>query len=70
MHIFEESLFFKLHTTIQQKTVKPTYLVSVRCQEAGSKKRSFNLLYVLDLFSERWQSTLFQIFPHKLALSY
>ena len=28
VHIFEESLFFKLHTTIQQKTVKPTYLVS------------------------------------------
>ena len=26
------------------------------------KKRSFNLLCVLDLVSERWQSTLFQIF--------
>ena len=26
------------------------------------KKRPFNLLCVLDLFSERWQSTLFQIF--------
>ena len=26
------------------------------------KKRSFNLLCVLDLFSQRWQSTLFQIF--------
>ena len=26
------------------------------------KKRSFNLLCVLDLFSERWQSILFQIF--------
>ena len=26
------------------------------------KKRSFNLLCVLDLFSERWQSTLFKIF--------
>ena len=26
------------------------------------KKRSFNLLCVLDLFSERWQLTLFQIF--------
>ena len=25
------------------------------------KKHSFNLLCVLDLFSERWQSTLFQI---------
>ena len=25
------------------------------------KKRSFNLLCVLDLFSERWQSTLSQI---------
>ena len=65
----------------QQKTVKPTYLLSVRCQEAGGrkrardcldekrtiiiklfKKRSFNLLCVLDLFSERWQSALFQIF--------
>ena len=30
------------------------------------KKRSFNLLCVLDLFSERWQSTLFQIFPRKV----
>ena len=29
VHIFEEVLFFKLRTTIQQKTVKPTYLVSV-----------------------------------------
>ena len=27
-----------------------------------TKKCSFNLLFVLDLFSERWQSTLFQIF--------
>ena len=26
------------------------------------KKRSFNFLCFLDLFSERWQSTLFQIF--------
>ena len=26
------------------------------------KKRSFNLLGVLGLFSDRWQSTLFQIF--------
>ena len=26
------------------------------------KKHSFNLVCVLDLFSERWQSTLFQIF--------
>ena len=26
------------------------------------KKRSFNLLCVLDLFVERWQSTLFEIF--------
>ena len=29
MQIFKESLFFKLRTTIQQKTVKPTYLVSI-----------------------------------------
>ena len=26
---FREVIFFKLHTTIQQKTVKPIYLVSV-----------------------------------------
>ena len=61
-----KSLFFKLRTTIQQKTVKPTYLLSVWCHEAGErkkpqkfshfvlfhliKKHSFNLLCVLDLF--------------------
>ena len=39
MQIFKESLFFKLLTTIQQKTVKTTYLVSVWCQEAGRRKR-------------------------------
>ena len=35
MHIFEVILFVKLRTTIQQKTVKPTYL---------------NLLCVLEFF--------------------
>ena len=39
MQIFEVILFFKLRTTIQQKTVIPTYLLSVRCQEAGGRKR-------------------------------
>ena len=40
VHIFEEVLFFKLRTTVQlQKTVKPTYLVSVWCWEAGGRKR-------------------------------
>ena len=34
VQIFEESLFFKLRATIQQKTVKPTYLLSIWCQEA------------------------------------
>ena len=29
VQIFEESLFFKLRTTIKQKTVKPNYLLSV-----------------------------------------
>ena len=38
--MFEVILFFKLRTTIQQKTVKPTYLLSVRCQEAGGRKRA------------------------------
>ena len=46
MHIFEESLFFKLRTTIQQKTVKPTYLLSVWCQEAGGRKRARDCLDV------------------------
>ena len=32
------------------------------------EKCSFNLLCVLDLFSERWQSTLFQIFFFFLVL--
>ena len=32
------------------------------------KKRSFNLLCVLDLFSECWQSTLFQIFKFILLV--
>ena len=40
MQIFEVIFFFKLRTTIQQKTVKPTYLLSVRCQEAGGRKRA------------------------------
>ena len=40
MQIFEVSLFFKLRTTIQQKTVKPIYLLSVWCQEAGGRKKS------------------------------
>ena len=39
MQIFEVILFFKLRK-IQQKTVKPTYLLSVRCQEAGGRKRA------------------------------
>ena len=29
VQIFEESLLFNLRTTVQQKRVKPTYLVSV-----------------------------------------
>ena len=33
------------------------------------KKRSFNLLRVVDLFSERWQSTLFQIFYYFMVHS-
>ena len=38
MQIFEEVLFFKLLTTIQQKTVKPTYLESVDARRlAGGK---------------------------------
>ena len=36
-------IFFKLRT-IQQKTVKPTYLLSVRCQEAGGRKRARDCL--------------------------
>ena len=39
VQIFEVILFFKLRT-IQQKTVKPTYLLPVRCQEAGGRKRA------------------------------
>ena len=30
MQIFEVILFFKLRTTIQQKTIKPAYRLSVR----------------------------------------
>ena len=33
--------------------------VQIKCEKRPIKKRSFNLLCVLDLFSERWQSTLF-----------
>ena len=44
MQVFEVNLFFKLRTTIQQKTVKPTYLSSVRCEEAGRKKRALDCL--------------------------
>ena len=38
MHIFEVILFFKLRTTIQQKTVKPTYLCPLDARKlAGGK---------------------------------
>ena len=37
-------------------------ITSKLCAFCLIKKRSFNLLCVLGLFSERWQSTLFQIF--------
>ena len=47
MQSFEVILFFKLRTKIQQKTVKPTYLLSVRCQEAGGRKRARELSIVL-----------------------
>ena len=51
-----------------EKKIDSTYLMSVRCGRLAegkgheTQKRSFNLSCVLDLFSERWQSTLFQIF--------
>ena len=44
MKVFEVILFFKLRTTIRQKTVKPTYLLSVGCQEAGGRKRARDCL--------------------------
>ena len=34
-----------MDNVIQQKTVKPTYLSSVRCQEAGGRKRARGCLY-------------------------
>ena len=46
MQIFDVIIFFELRT-IQQKTVKPTYLT---LNQRLIKKRSFNLLCVLDLF--------------------
>ena len=76
MQICDVIIFFELRT-IQQKTVKPTYLCPLGAKELAEglhrkfarfvlfrliKKRSFNLLCVLDFFSERWQTTLFQIF--------
>ena len=92
MQIFDVIIFFKLRT-IQQKTVKPTYLCPLGARKLAEgkghetacivrsskkddyiqkyarfvlfrliKKRSSNLVCVLILFSERWQSTLFQIF--------
>ena len=67
MQIFNVIIFFKLRT-IQQKTVKPTYLCTLGTRKLAEgkgvliKKRSFNLLRVLYLFfPERWQSTLFQV---------
>ena len=54
MHIFDVIIFFELRT-IQQKTVKPTYLCLLDL--LGARKlaegKGFNLLCVLDLFSER-----------------
>ena len=40
-----------MDNVIQQKTVKPTYLSSVRCQEAGGRKRARGCLY--EIFSLR-----------------
>ena len=45
MQIFEVILFFKLRTTKQQKTIKPTYLLSVWCQEAGGRSSSLSSAY-------------------------
>ena len=73
MQIFDIIIFFE-RRKIQQKTVKPTYLCPLGARKLAEgkgdetvlfrliKKRSFQLLCLLDLFSERWQSTLFQIF--------
>ena len=77
MQIFDVIIFFELRT-IQQKTTKVSwfncFLLYVAQKRLLHRKfarfilfrpiktRSFNLLCVLDLFSERWQSTLFQIF--------
>ena len=59
MHIFKEVLFFKLCTT-EKQTIDSHGL----CQLDFVQLKSilFNLWSVLDLFSELWQSTLFQIF--------
>ena len=50
LQIFEVILFSKLRT-LQQKTVKPTYLCPLDARKLAERKDS-----------ERWQSTLFQIF--------
>ena len=62
---------YNITTERKTTTINSTYLVSVRCSEAGGRKRARDWLScVWDLFSERWQSTPFQIFfPHGSTLS-
>ena len=78
MQIFDVIIFFKLRTIQQKTVNSTYLVsVGFGRLEEGKglprkfarfvlfrliKKRSVNLLCVLDLFSERWQSTLFQIF--------
>ena len=70
--MFEEVLFFKLHTTKKLKNKQLIQLILCQLEwgrlaegkeyKTDSRKRPFNLSCVLDLFSERWQSTLFRKF--------
>ena len=79
MQIFDVIIFFKLRT-IQQKTVKPTYLCPLEKDDYIENLHVlscfvflksvlliscvFWIFFFFLFFSERWQSTLFQMFQH------
>ena len=63
MKIFDVIIFFFFSTlrTIQQKTVKTTYLRPLGARKLAEGKALLECFG--SFFSERWQSTMFQIFP-------
>ena len=69
MQIFDVIIFFELRT-IQKKTVKPTYLCPLGARKLARfvlfrliKKRSFNLLCVLDQTTVNKKAPIHYVIP-------